>query len=62
MLSSGGAALCTGIFGFLAEFSRNALAKTPAMTKPHDRASARYNRRAFLRRFAGAATLAAGGL
>ncbi len=62
MLSSGGAALCTGIFGFLAEFSRNALAKTPAMTKPHDRASARYNRRAFLHRFAGAATLAAGGL
>ena len=28
MLSIGGAALCTGIFGFLAEFSRNALAKT----------------------------------
>ena len=47
---------------FLAEFSRNALANTRSMSEPHDRDAARFDRRGFLRRFAGAATLAAGGL
>ena len=32
------------------------------MSEPHDRSSARHDRRVFLRRFAGAATLAAGGV
>src|SRR5579863_4500625 len=46
----------------LAEFGRNALADTRSMSEPDDRNDAWWDRRAFLRRFAGAATLAAGGV
>jgi murein L,D-transpeptidase YcbB/YkuD len=45
-----------------AEFSLNALANTRSMSQPRDKDHAGCNRRAFLRRFAGAATLAAGGV